>query len=182
MQKFKFQKFENFHNSVINSLSHTYRDEPQHIPTQYHQYYITQNIENKENQYNYFLIDQSHKIITPGQRTPHSHHLGQFINNTNTNKSTIINDNLYVSKGLYSILHDIVLKFLPHGYPNSVREGYIYFATGQMISSILGTVTVCGVLSMQSLFHAVGIGFMLTTPLAAALNWIIKDGLGQVTN
>ena len=143
-----FKNSKKFHNSVINSLSHTYRDEPQRIPIQYHQYCTTQNIENKENQYNYFLIDQSHKIITPGQRTPHSHHLGQFINNTNTNKSTIINDYSYVPKELYSILHDIVLKFLPHGYANSVREGYIYFATGQMISSILGTGTVCGVLSL----------------------------------
>ena len=37
-----------------------------------------------------------------------------------------------------------------------------------------------GVLSMQALLYAVGVGGA-AVPLAAAINWILKDGLGQVS-
>ena len=37
-----------------------------------------------------------------------------------------------------------------------------------------------GVLSMQSLLCAIGIGASEALPLAATLNWVIKDGLGQL--
>lgn len=36
-----------------------------------------------------------------------------------------------------------------------------------------------GVLSTQSLLYAMGLGAG-SVPLAAALNWIIKDGIGQI--
>ena len=37
-----------------------------------------------------------------------------------------------------------------------------------------------GVLSMQSLLCAIGIGQSEALPIAATLNWVIKDGLGQL--
>lgn len=46
-----------------------------------------------------------------------------------------------------------------------------------MLSNILSTI--CGVLSMQSLLYAIGLSSG-SVPLAATLNWIIKDGLGQL--
>ena len=70
---------------------------------------------------------------------------------------------------------------LPKGYPNSVRSGYGSFVTGQIVSNTLSTAA--GVLSMQSLLYAMGIGMGIrlgTAPLAATLNWVIKDGLGQL--
>ena len=39
---------------------------------------------------------------------------------------------------------------------------------------------VCQVLSTQSLLLAVGVGASTALPAAAALNWVIKDGFGQL--
>lgn len=39
--------------------------------------------------------------------------------------------------------------------------------------------TASGVLSMQALLYAIGLGAG-ALPLAAAINWVLKDGLGQV--
>jgi hypothetical protein len=46
--------------------------------------------------------------------------------------------------------------FLPKGYPTSVGTGYKYFALGQMTSVVLSTAG--GVLSMQALLTAIGVG------------------------
>jgi hypothetical protein len=67
--------------------------------------------------------------------------------------------------------------FLPKGYPDSVAPGYDSFVKGQMVAMVLSTAG--GVLSMQSLLFALGLGAG-SLPLAATLNWIVKDGLGQL--
>ena len=67
--------------------------------------------------------------------------------------------------------------FLPKGYPASVSAGYDSFVRGQMASMMFSTAS--GVLSMQSMLFALGLG-VGSFPLAATLNWIIKDGLGQL--
>ena len=65
--------------------------------------------------------------------------------------------------------------FLPEHYPNSVRGSYSRFVgwnfTQMTFSSALG------VLSTQQLLLALGIGSVSTS---AALNWIMKDGIGQL--
>lgn len=68
--------------------------------------------------------------------------------------------------------------FLPKGFPESVHSGYFRYAAWQALSSISGTI--CGVLSTQSLLLAVGVGSAASVPLAATMNWILKDGLGQL--
>ena len=65
---------------------------------------------------------------------------------------------------------------LPKDYGSSVSEGYIDYVKWSMLASITGTVS--GVLSMEALLFAMGLGAG-SLPMAAALNWIIKDGLGQ---
>ena len=78
-------------------------------------------------------------------------------------------------------VNDMIVYLLPQGYPNSVRKGYSTFITGQIVSNTLSTAA--GVLSMQSLLYAMGLGMgfgLGTAPLAATLNWVIKDGLGQL--
>ncbi|KAI9221824.1 vitamin B6 photo-protection and homoeostasis-domain-containing protein [Blastocladiella britannica] len=72
---------------------------------------------------------------------------------------------------------NVVATFLPAGYPHSVAPGYMPYTQWTFLHSVTGTVT--GVLSMQSLLYAIGLGAG-SIPLAAALNWIIKDGLGQL--
>lgn len=74
-------------------------------------------------------------------------------------------------------IHDVVSHFLPKGYPTSVAKGYLTFVQGQVISVTMSSAG--GVLSMQALLSAIGVGSG-SIPLAATLNWIIKDGLGQL--
>jgi len=66
---------------------------------------------------------------------------------------------------------------LPRGYPRSVQKGYAEYVKLQMTASLASSAI--GVLSTQSLLYAMGLGAG-AIPLAAALNWIIKDGIGQV--
>ncbi|KAF9437434.1 hypothetical protein BGZ76_000755 [Entomortierella beljakovae] len=67
--------------------------------------------------------------------------------------------------------------FLPKGFPESVTPNYWAFAKWQFIHNVAGSVT--AVISTQSLLFAMGLGAG-SIPMAAALNWIIKDGLGQL--
>ncbi|KAL1923666.1 uncharacterized protein VTP21DRAFT_8646 [Calcarisporiella thermophila] len=54
---------------------------------------------------------------------------------------------------------------------------YWGFIRWQFLHNVAGAAT--GVLSTQSLLYAIGLGAG-SIPLAAALNWVIKDGLGQL--
>ncbi|KAG0266369.1 hypothetical protein BG011_002489 [Mortierella polycephala] len=67
--------------------------------------------------------------------------------------------------------------FLPKGFPETVTPNYWPFAKWQFIHNVAGSVT--AVISTQSLLFAMGLGAG-SVPMAAALNWIIKDGLGQL--
>ena len=78
---------------------------------------------------------------------------------------------------LRSITGNLVSVFLPKGYPDSVNPDYRRYIIGQSISTLFSSAG--GVLSLQCLLHAVGLGAG-SIPLAAALNWVIKDGLGQI--
>ena len=70
----------------------------------------------------------------------------------------------------------VVYALLPFGYPASVKSGYHQYVIGQMTGAVASSAA--GVFSMQALLHAVGLG-QGAIPMAAALNWVIKDGLGQ---
>jgi hypothetical protein len=103
-----------------------------------------------------------------------------------------------------------VSALLPHDYPHSVQPGYLKYVIGQMTGSVTSSaagvlsmqvrhhnqlnlysffpkpkhlLNTCLILafsdSNQALLHAVGLGSG-AIPMAAALNWIIKDGLGQL--
>ncbi|CAG8465616.1 11092_t:CDS:2 [Paraglomus occultum] len=71
----------------------------------------------------------------------------------------------------------VIAAFMPKGYPDSVTENYWGFTKWQFIHVVAGSIT--GVLSTQSLLYALGLGAN-SIPLAAALNWVIKDGLGHL--
>ncbi|CAG8620444.1 12781_t:CDS:2 [Cetraspora pellucida] len=76
-----------------------------------------------------------------------------------------------------SIKQYTITAFMPKDYHDSVTKDYWGFMKWQFYHNIAGSVT--GVLSTQSLIYAMGLGAN-SIPLAAALNWIIKDGLGQL--
>ncbi|GJJ75957.1 hypothetical protein EMPS_08315 [Entomortierella parvispora] len=67
--------------------------------------------------------------------------------------------------------------FLPKGFPESVTPNYWPYAKWQFVHNVTGSVS--AVISTQSLLFAMGLGAG-SIPMAAALNWIIKDGLGQL--
>ena len=71
----------------------------------------------------------------------------------------------------------IVRYLLPEGYPSSVPPHYVGYAKYQSLAMSLSSAA--GVLATQSLFYAMGLGAG-SIPFAAALNWVIKDGVGQL--
>jgi hypothetical protein len=80
-------------------------------------------------------------------------------------------------QGPRRVANGVVRTFLPKGYPKSVNQGYSKFVQGQILGGVFSSAG--GVLSMQALLYAVGLGAG-SIPLAGALNWVIKDGLGQL--
>eukprot|EP00667_Euglena_gracilis_P016839 EG_transcript_17665 len=72
-----------------------------------------------------------------------------------------------------------LLHLLPRGYPDSVVGNYLGYVSWHGLQSVSGCAG--GVLAMQALLGAVGVGSTgAALPLAATLNWVLKDGLGQV--
>eukprot|EP00906_Rhabdomonas_costata_P020226 RCo029395 len=71
-----------------------------------------------------------------------------------------------------------VTHLLPRGYPTSVHPMYLKYSGWSAVSNLFGSVT--GVLSMEALLTAVGVGNSNVLPLAAALSWILREGVGQV--
>ena len=68
--------------------------------------------------------------------------------------------------------------FLPAHYPRSVCQSYASYASHSFLGSVAGAAAM--VLSTQALLVAVGVGAPCAAPMAAALNWALKDGAGQL--
>ncbi|OQS06953.1 hypothetical protein THRCLA_01025 [Thraustotheca clavata] len=78
----------------------------------------------------------------------------------------------------HSLRNELFDMFLPAGYPASVTEDYLPFQlwdTCQAMCSYLR-----GVLATQSVLESVGVGNETITPLAAALQWVLRDGSGML--
>ena len=81
------------------------------------------------------------------------------------------------SSSLSSTSYAFISYLLPSGYPTTVAPSYSRYA---LFSFFASTASSAGsVLAMQSLLIAVGVGSNVAVPAAAALNWVLKDGLGQ---
>ncbi|CAN0072965.1 unnamed protein product, partial [Discosporangium mesarthrocarpum] len=66
---------------------------------------------------------------------------------------------------------------LPRGFPESVHAQYGTYSRWQFVA--MGASAAAGVMSTQALLYAMGLGAG-SIPLAATLNWVLKDGLGQL--
>lgn len=76
-------------------------------------------------------------------------------------------------------LGEAAAHLLPKDFPHSVQRGYLSFSILQASSAVVSSAG--GVLSMQCLLHSLGLGTVQgALPLAATLQWILKDGLGQI--
>lgn len=66
---------------------------------------------------------------------------------------------------------------LPSGYPSSVGSNYLQYTLWQAVTNFATTAN--GVLASTFLLYSVGLGAG-AIPTAGALNWVLKDGLGQM--
>eukprot|EP01134_Creolimax_fragrantissima_P008244 CFRG8244T1 len=67
--------------------------------------------------------------------------------------------------------------FLPAGYPDTVGPSYLRFIEYQALHHVASSVN--GVLASTFLLYGVGLGAS-AAPVAGAMNWVLKDGLGQI--
>eukprot|EP00197_Chlamydomonas_leiostraca_P012062 CAMPEP_0202863288 /NCGR_PEP_ID=MMETSP1391-20130828/3979_1 /ASSEMBLY_ACC=CAM_ASM_000867 /TAXON_ID=1034604 /ORGANISM="Chlamydomonas leiostraca, Strain SAG 11-49" /LENGTH=789 /DNA_ID=CAMNT_0049542905 /DNA_START=6 /DNA_END=2372 /DNA_ORIENTATION=- len=67
--------------------------------------------------------------------------------------------------------------FLPAGYPQTVGPGYLSYVGWQLLTNF--AVTANSVLASTFMLYSVGLGAG-AIPTAGALNWVLKDGLGQM--
>eukprot|EP01083_Nonionella_stella_P291769 992559_1 len=67
--------------------------------------------------------------------------------------------------------------YLPHDFPDSVTSNYLPYTLRTNLGTIFGSAN--AVLATQSLLYALGLGYG-SIPLAATLNWILKDFSGQL--
>eukprot|EP00741_Cyanophora_paradoxa_P001358 tig00000480_g1314.t1 len=78
-------------------------------------------------------------------------------------------------------LRDIIAYFfLPEGFPESVSPSYLDYSKWRAVQNVLSSMV--NVLSTQALLQAVGLGRSVGSQAAgaAAINWVLKDGLGNV--
>jgi hypothetical protein len=68
--------------------------------------------------------------------------------------------------------------FLPVGYPESATPNYSLFVRYTFFQVSLISLT--RILSTQAMLLAVGIGRSGALPMAAVINWLLKDGLGHL--
>ncbi|EGC32940.1 hypothetical protein DICPUDRAFT_155062 [Dictyostelium purpureum] len=103
-------------------------------------------------------------------------------NNNNINQITLIKPSESTSTTLInansiSIINKAKSYFLPKGYPNSVSPDYIHYYKWLFCQNVVGSVTY--VLSTHALLTTVvGMSVASALPFAAAISWVLKDGLG----
>lgn len=68
--------------------------------------------------------------------------------------------------------------FLPDGYPKTVSNDYKYYYAWTALQGISGSATY--VLSTKALLVSVGVSSTVAIPGAAAISWVLKDGLGSL--
>ena len=93
----------------------------------------------------------------------------------------IVLDHFFTSpltRRLFTPFAGLLQHMLPKGYPHSVSAPYTPYSQYTFVQCLASTAS--GVLSMQCLLFAVGLGQPLAVPAAAAVQWVMKDGLGQL--
>ena len=83
----------------------------------------------------------------------------------------------FISAYLFRTKRQLQAFFLPSGYPDSVGSNYLQYTLWQAVTNFATTAN--GVLASTFLLYAVGLGAG-AIPTAGALNWVLKDGLGQM--
>jgi Vitamin B6 photo-protection and homoeostasis len=104
-------------------------------------------------------------------------------NRTKDDSVKDLNDSSTWSERPAQLQEKVLSHFLPADFPHSVAPGYIQYATYGFIASVAGSAGM--ILSTQTLLLAVGVvgsspeSQAVAPIMAGALNWVLKDGIGQ---
>ncbi|XP_044467266.1 protein root UVB sensitive 1, chloroplastic isoform X3 [Mangifera indica] len=80
---------------------------------------------------------------------------------------------------LWCRCRDLMMQLmLPEGFPNSVTSDYLDYSLWRGVQGVASQIS--GVLATQALLYAVGLG-KGAIPTAAAINWVLKDGIGYLS-
>ncbi|KAL4568659.1 hypothetical protein LXL04_024274 [Taraxacum kok-saghyz] len=63
--------------------------------------------------------------------------------------------------------------------PREINENYLEYVKWKFLHRVFSSAL--QVLATQAMFRAIGIGYSRSLPSAAALNWVLKDGLGRLS-
>ncbi|KAL1563257.1 protein root UVB sensitive 4-like isoform X2 [Salvia divinorum] len=63
--------------------------------------------------------------------------------------------------------------------PREVNENYMQYVKWKFLHRVFSSAL--QVLATQAMFRAIGMGYSRSLPSAAALNWVLKDGLGRLS-
>ncbi|KAK4030186.1 hypothetical protein OUZ56_023163 [Daphnia magna] len=103
----------------------------------------------------------------------------QYVKLANENGVVCIDSNTSSSNTRFrGIKHLFSSVFLPQGYPSSVSDDYLEYQIWDTIQAFASSLS--GSLSTRAVLEGVGVGSSTSTPLAATLMWLIKDGTGMV--
>ncbi|KAG7989626.1 hypothetical protein I3843_03G248800 [Carya illinoinensis] len=85
----------------------------------------------------------------------------------------------FIPERVWLCCRDLFLRLmLPEGFPHSVTNDYLEYSLWRGVQGIASQVS--GVLATQSLLYAIGLG-KGAIPTAAAVNWVLKDGIGYLS-
>jgi hypothetical protein len=96
-------------------------------------------------------------------------------NNSNDNSN---DDNENNVKPTNFVRHWLTKLYLPEHYPSSVGPNFASYSGWLMLQNTVGSAAY--VLSTSALLTSIGIGTTTALPLAATVNWVLKDGLGSL--
>ncbi|XP_076909368.1 protein root UVB sensitive 4-like [Bidens hawaiensis] len=74
--------------------------------------------------------------------------------------------------GVWRLLRNLLV-------PREVNESYLEYVKWKCLHRVFSSAL--QVLATQAMFRAIGIGYARSLPSAAALNWVLKDGLGRLS-
>eukprot|EP00890_Picochlorum_soloecismus_P005142 jgi/Picsp_1/5629/NSC_02988-R1_duf647 family protein len=79
---------------------------------------------------------------------------------------------------LSSVRRNVMATFFPVGYPASISKNYMGFVSWQAVHHFAGSAN--SSLASAFMLYSAGMGSAAALPTAGAINWLLKDGIGQL--
>ena len=86
-------------------------------------------------------------------------------------------ESIFTRNGMNGVIDLFNRVFMPVGYPASVTKNYSNYVKFSVCQVFVQKIS--QLLATQAMLIAVGIGKGAALPMAAVVNWILKDGIGQ---